>query len=561
MLTTRLYRGGMRYVAILVVALAICGAAQGSFPGANGRIVFARAGGSGPEPSLVAVDPATGSQQVLGPGAEPAFSPGGAKLAFVRNHTVYVAAADGTGAVAVGAGEFPAWSPDGGRLVVSRSDGKALQLYVVGLADGSSVQLTDLPVDATLPAWSPDGSTIAFATPTTLETVPAVGGTPAPLTLPGATTNGSGPSWSPDGRSLAFLDSGGEVWTAATDGSGARQLTYTVVPPDGVTARPSWSPDGGSIAFTSGADLCVTDLSGFVHRLTRTQQSAATVLGSLPDWQPAADGAGMIFAALPGANDTIGCDWNPGARIEVLDANISPSIVTVAAPKELFFVNHLTRPITVTTTFRVGVARIEPGRYFGFPTQPGTYEFTVDGYPDGVPRRGTLVVTAAGHVTAEAHAPLRYGSHTELKGAAGPAGGTVKVTARAYGSMRVSTIATIKPSGGRWQLSVAPKITTTYEVTYDGATAERLLRVMPNLRVSRSGGTIAVSLKPAGTLARSPIYLFRLRGAGWNEFRAARVSPGGSAAFRNVPNGRYYVAYAGGDAYWSTATEPFTVRR
>jgi TolB protein len=137
----------MRAVVILVAALALCGAAQGSFPGANGKIAFARAGTSDPEPSLVAVDPATGSQQVLGPGAEPAYSANGAKLAFVRNKTVYVAEADGSGAVAVGAGEFPAWSPDGSRLVVSRSDGKAFQLIVLGLTDGSSTQLTDLTVD------------------------------------------------------------------------------------------------------------------------------------------------------------------------------------------------------------------------------------------------------------------------------------------------------------------------------------------------------------------------------------------------------------------------------
>src|SRR6476646_3671617 len=150
----------MRYAALLVVALAFCSAAQGSFPGADGHIVFMRAGSGAPEPSLVAVDPATGSQQVLGPGAEPAYSPNGSRLAFVRNGTVFVGAPDGSGAAALGAGEYPAWSPDGGRLVVSRSAGGVRQLVVLGLADGSSVQLTDLAGGATVPAWSPDGSTI-----------------------------------------------------------------------------------------------------------------------------------------------------------------------------------------------------------------------------------------------------------------------------------------------------------------------------------------------------------------------------------------------------------------
>ena len=555
----------MRYAVILVATLGLCGDAAGSFSGANGVVVFGRAGSSGQEPSLVAVDPATGLQQVLGTGAEPAWSPDGGRLAFVRNGTVYIARPDGTGATAVGTGDAPAWSADGGRLVVSRSDGKARpgssdgirQLYALGLADGSSVQLTDLDVDATLPAWSPDGATIAFATPTAVETIPAGGGTPAPLSVPGVTVKGS-PSWSPDGRSLAFIDAAGQVWTSASDGSGARQITSTLSTSAGL--RPAWSPDGRSIAFTSGADLCVTDLAGSVHRVTRTQKTAAPVLASVADWQPAPAGSATIFDAPSGPTDTIGCDWQPGARVELLDVNVSPSIVSLAAPKELVFVNHLGRPLTVMTTFRGEQATVAPGGYVGFTTEPGMYEFTVAGYPDGVPRRGTFVVTALGHVTAEAHAPLRYGSQTELSGAAGPAGGAVTVKAQAFGSSRVSTIATIKPSHGRWRVTVAPKITTTYEVAYGGATAERRLRVMPDLRVRRKGANVGVSLKPAGALARSQIFLFRLHGYGWDEFRSARVGRGGIAAFRSVPSGRYYVAFAGGDAFWSTATEPFTVR-
>jgi dipeptidyl aminopeptidase/acylaminoacyl peptidase len=549
----------VRTTAILVAALAfsLCGAAQGSFPGANGHIAYMRAGGAGSEPLLVAVDLATGSEQALGPGSDPAYSPDGAKLAFVRDGTIHVAAADGSGAIAVGAGDEPAWSPDGDHLVVSRPIGGVRQLVVLGLDDASSVQLTDLIVDATLPAWSPDGATIAFATPATIATVPAAGGAPVPLGLPGV----GGPSWSPDGRSLAFMDAGGEVWTAAADGSGARQLTYALVTSSGSTVRPAWSPDGASIAFTNGADLCVTDHSGVVRRVTRSQQGAATVVGSLPDWQPAGSGSGTIFAAPPGPNDTIGCDWNPGARVELLEANVAPSLVTVPAPQQVVFVNHLTRPLTVTTTLRGEHGTIAPGRYAGFATVPGTYEFTVSGYPDGVPRRGTLVATSTGHVTAEAHAPLRYGSRTEITGAAGPAGGTVTIGARPFGASRVRTIATVKPSGGRWRLTVAPKITTTYEVEYGGATAERRLRVMPSLRATRKGGTVTVSLKPTVVRTRRPVYVFRLRGAGWDQFRSARVGRSGTAVFAKLPKGRYYVAFAGGDAYWSTATEPFTVRR
>jgi len=30
---------------------------------------------------------------------------------------------------------------------------------------------------------------------------------------------------------------------------------------------------------------------------------------------------------------------------------------------------------------------------------------------------------------------------------------------------------------------------------------------------------------------------------------------------RNLASGRYYVGFQGNDSYWSTASEPFTVRR
>ena len=136
---------------------------------------------------------------------------------------------------------------------------------MLGLTDGSATQLTSLPVDATLPAWSPDGSTIAFATPSALATVPAVGrdshaaldsrrhrraavlrGRPTERILRSSTT---------------AARCGRQRPTAAARG---RSRTRSRRPTSGA-ARPAWSPDGADDrVHVRSADLCVTDLAGIV---------------------------------------------------------------------------------------------------------------------------------------------------------------------------------------------------------------------------------------------------------------------------------------------------------
>jgi len=109
---------------------------------------------------------------------------------------------------------------------------------------------------------------------------------------------------------------------------------------------------------------------------------------------------------------------------------------------------------------------------------------------------------------------------------------------------------------------VAPRITTRYQVSFEGDQTDRLLRVKPNLRVARSGATIRISLEPAAPLARAVLFLFRLSATGaWTEVRTARTDRRGLALIRNVSSGRYYVGFQGDDRYWSTACDPFTVRR
>src|SRR5439155_1116544 len=188
----------------------------------------------------------------------------------------------------------------------------------------------------------------------------------------------------------------GQVWIANADGSNARQITYTLLGAESAPERPAWSPDGGQIAWTQGADLCVTDATGTVRRLTYTQQPSPTFQAALPAWQPTAQPSTPIVVPSAGPNNTIGCDWNPGVRVELLDVNVSTNAVSLKAPQQLVFVNHTRNPLTVSTTLHGEHATIDPGGFFGFTTEPGSYEFAVAGYPDGVQRHGTFEVAAAG---------------------------------------------------------------------------------------------------------------------------------------------------------------------
>lgn len=134
------------------------------------RVAFVRYGGVTATVYRVSLD---GSDLVpIAPGEQPASSPGGAKLAFVKDGDIleYDAATGlirnltNTPAVA----EFdPSYSPNGKQIAFAsqQSTGSVLNTISVMLADGTAV--TRLIWSATdvygLPKWSPDGKRIAFS--------------------------------------------------------------------------------------------------------------------------------------------------------------------------------------------------------------------------------------------------------------------------------------------------------------------------------------------------------------------------------------------------------------
>jgi Tol biopolymer transport system component len=208
-----------------------------------------------PDPSTGDGSDAAIATPDAGDGGEPsdAGSSCETRLAFVSlrdtNAQIYVGDADGSSQTNLSQSSStdraPRWSPDGARIAFVRDS----TIWTMNADGGDPVQLTDGPNDGD-PQWSPDGARVAFvrndAGAIDLWIVDASGGAAAQLTTDGAARF----AWSPDGTKLAFStarDGNSEIYTMRSDGSDEMNRTYE----SGDDDVPAWSRDGTQILFRS----------------------------------------------------------------------------------------------------------------------------------------------------------------------------------------------------------------------------------------------------------------------------------------------------------------------
>lgn len=246
-------------VPIAVAAVVLCpGMASASFPGSDGVIAYSGAIDEAcvehcppKHEGIWALDPITGDQLQLTSDREdldPSFSPSGNLLVFDRGFdksetTIFVSRADGTEARPLVKGSEPAFSPDGGQIVFVRSTG----IFVTGTATGSPVRALRHQSGDSAPQWSSTGQILferSHGRTDQLDVISPGGLRPRTVFIY-EPPNGHvklRADWSPNGRAvaIALCNVGLPLPRFATR---APVLMFR----DGCEDR-VWAPEGGSLA-------------------------------------------------------------------------------------------------------------------------------------------------------------------------------------------------------------------------------------------------------------------------------------------------------------------------
>jgi ell wall binding domain 2 (CWB2)/WD40-like Beta Propeller Repeat len=224
---------------------------------------------------------------------EPAVSPDGTKVLFVRDGAIWSMEANGSGQTKLSqtgsVDASPAWSPDGTRIAFStlRHGPSNAELYTMSAAGTDLVRLTDNAAHDTQPAWSPDGSKIAFTSNRdgVAQVYTMLGSGSQQTRLAPSAVSDTHPAWSPDGSSIVFNSAEGninpghnDVYVMSATGTNRSKL-YGTGSFDERDA--TFSPDGAFVAIADGSTLVRLRLS---DRAVLGFFEVDVFLAKEPDW-------------------------------------------------------------------------------------------------------------------------------------------------------------------------------------------------------------------------------------------------------------------------------------
>jgi Tol biopolymer transport system component len=243
---------------------------------------------------------------------EPAFSPDGKKIAFVKYYTsekgelcgsLWVVSAAGGTPIQVNDSDpqrqvgGPIWSPDGKMIAftsrVSQEE-RRKEICIVSVSEtgkaSASPTKIELPLTTNdmLAGWTPDNKIGVFLhnpDPWAIYTVPASGGKPVQITTSGWATH---PQWSPDGERIYFRWNGGAIASVPSHGGKLSIVRIQRDPPVGLSYPGSGnavSPDGKEIVFCGGGNIHTVPVGG--------GEPKKITQGKYPCWSP--DGKSIAF--------------------------------------------------------------------------------------------------------------------------------------------------------------------------------------------------------------------------------------------------------------------------
>lgn len=246
---------------------------------------------------------------------EPAFSPDGVHLAFIRStvagvsNDVFIIPAVGGTAKRLTFDHRPimgppTWTPNSREIIFSSDRGVATGLWRLSTAGGTPRPVAGPVGEAMWPSIPARGNALVYEQVASrfnlwrLDLKDPQHHERAPSALISEKGDKMRPELSPDGKRIAFESNRlgfWDIWTCTSDGSDCQQVTSL----HGTAGRARWSPNGHYLAFefhpNERSEIYVAEVPGGVPRLLPTIPGADNLS---PSWSR--DGKSIYFASKRG---------------------------------------------------------------------------------------------------------------------------------------------------------------------------------------------------------------------------------------------------------------------